>query len=263
MRWFDVWARLSLVLIVLQAPVMAMPLDQLYSSKVVVTGQGEVNRQAGFKQCLERVLARVSGDQRLTHRPEVGALKTHAGDFVAAFSYHDRLAGKPIHDEQGTYDRPHDLTCSYDPKVIDGILTDLGSRPWLTERPLLAIFLDVERKLPHYRVTPDDPRDAAMRESFALAAAPLAMSVRFPASAGVDSWKAGPSSPFVTELAGTDLPLVGKIAWSDPDFGWVATWRMVVDGKPYMWTVRGVNFDEAFRVAIRGAAQILSGNGEP
>jgi len=27
--------------------------------------------------------------------------------------------------------------------------------------------------------------------------------------------------------------------------------------------VRGVSFDEAFRVAMRGAAQILSGNGQP
>ncbi|TIT43144.1 MAG: DUF2066 domain-containing protein, partial [Mesorhizobium sp.] len=35
------------------------------------------------------------------------------------------------------------------------------------------------------------------------------------------------------------------------------------DGKTYSWQVRGVSFDEAFRVAMRGAAQILSGNGQP
>ena len=29
------------------------------------------------------------------------------------------------------------------------------------------------------------------------------------------------------------------------------------------WQVRGVSFDEAFRVAMRGAAQVLSGNGQP
>ncbi|TIW55589.1 MAG: DUF2066 domain-containing protein, partial [Mesorhizobium sp.] len=34
-------------------------------------------------------------------------------------------------------------------------------------------------------------------------------------------------------------------------------------GKTYRWQVRGVSFDEAFRVAMRGAAQVLSGNGQP
>ena len=36
-----------------------------------------------------------------------------------------------------------------------------------------------------------------------------------------------------------------------------------IDGKTYRWQVRGVSFDEAFRVAMGGAAQILSGNGQP
>ncbi len=35
------------------------------------------------------------------------------------------------------------------------------------------------------------------------------------------------------------------------------------EGKSYDWQVRGVSFDEAFRVAMRGAAQVLSGNGQP
>lgn len=34
-------------------------------------------------------------------------------------------------------------------------------------------------------------------------------------------------------------------------------------GRLHTWTISGVNFDEVFRVGIRGAAQILSGNGEP
>ncbi len=31
---------------------------------------------------------------------------SQAASFVQSFSYQDRLPGKPIHDEQGTYDRP-------------------------------------------------------------------------------------------------------------------------------------------------------------
>jgi hypothetical protein len=34
-------------------------------------------------------------------------------------------------------------------------------------------------------------------------------------------------------------------------------------GRPVRWQLRGVTFDEAFRRALGGAAQILSGNGDP
>jgi len=43
----------------------------------------------------------------------------------------------------------------------------------------------------------------------------------------------------------------------------VADWRLAPTGETYHWQVRGVSFDEAFRVAMRGAVQILSGNGAP
>ena len=53
--------------------------------------------------------------------------------------------------------------------------------------------------------------------------------------------------------------------------GWCGTtgarmgtaWRMEWQGRPHRWQFRGVTFDEAFRRAIGGAAQILSGNGDP
>jgi hypothetical protein len=35
------------------------------------------------------------------------------------------------------------------------------------------------------------------------------------------------------------------------------------DNQPHRWQVRGVTFDEAFRRGIGGAAQVLSGNGDP
>jgi uncharacterized protein len=242
----------------LACPALAAEPDALYSSQAIVTGQGEKNRQPGFRDCLDRVLVKVSGDQRLTGLPQAAALRSHAGDFVASFSYRDRLAGKPVHDEQGTYDRPHDLTCRYDRKTIDGLLASLGSRPWLAERPTLLVVLDVQRGGQAFRVTADDMRAVAMRESFALGAAPLAMKVRFPAASDYIATNAAK-----TQSLNGALPLSGTLVWSDADLGWVATWRLNHDGETHQWVVRGVNFDEAFRVAVRGAAQILSGNGAP
>ena len=59
------------------------------------------------------------------------------------------------------------------------------------------------------------------------------------------------------------VPLPGRLVWSDADLGWVADWQITFEGHTYQWQVRGVSFDEAFRVAMRGAAQVLSGNGHP
>lgn len=221
------------------------PLKELYTGKAIVTGTGEKNRQPGFRDCLESVILRVSGDQRLLKRREMQAFLTHAGTFVRSFSYRDRLAGKPIHDEQGTYDRPHDLTCYYDAEVVDRLLNDLGSEPWLTPRPRLIVLLDVERDGQSYRLSGDLLRDEDMRSSFNNAAGPLAMQVTFPN---------GTNDP--ASLGA--IILQGNLVWSDAELGWVATWQLQFESKLHQWEVRGVNYDEAFRVAVRSAAQILS-----
>ena len=225
-------------------------LEKLYSAKAIVTGTGEKNRQPGFRDCLGNVILRVSGDQRLLKRSEMRNLLSSAGSFVRSFSYRDRLAGKPVHDEQGTYDRPHDLTCYYDRDVVDRLLAMLGSRPWLALRPRMLVLLDVERYGKSYRVTQDNDRDEDMRVAFENAARPLAMQIAFPTAEN-------------DPLSSNESVLRGSLTWSDADLGWVAKWQLYSNKKAAPWEARGVNYDEAFRVAMRGAAQILSGNGQP
>jgi hypothetical protein len=250
----------------------ATTLDDLYQSQTIVTGQGEVNREAGFKTCLDAVLLRVSGDQRLLAKPEMAALRAKAGGFVAGFRYRDRMEGIPIHDEQGTHDRPHDLYCRYAPATIDGVLALLGGKPWRAERPRLAVFLSTRQGVRHFALDADDERGQLMRESFGNAATPLAMQVVFPkaallSKAGLDDITMRDAAPTILDAAakqaGADKALAGSIVWSDSELGWIADWRLAMAGKTYTWQVRGVSFDEAFRVAMRGAAQILSGNGQP
>ncbi|MDX8518010.1 DUF2066 domain-containing protein [Mesorhizobium dulcispinae] len=249
---------------------VAAATSELYQAQTIVTGTGEPNRDIGFKDCLDRVLVKVSGDQRLTQKPEMLALRNKAADFVQSFRYHDRLEGIPIHDEQGTHDRPHDLTCLYKPAVVDKLLAQLGSRPWHGERPLIAVFLATEQGARHFVLTADEGRGETMRESFANATGPLLMRVTFPKAmqlAGLDE-KALSATDMarldqLAKKAGAARALAGSIVWSDKELGWIADWRLADRGKTYRWQARGVSFDEAFRVAVRGAAQILSGNGQP
>jgi hypothetical protein len=246
--------------------------DDLYRTQAIVTGKGEKNRQLGFRDCLDKVIVRVSGDQRLLARPELAPVRDRAGDFVASFTYRDRLANVPIHDEQGSYDRPHDLTCNFDPAKLDTVLADLGGRSWLGARPTIVPLLVVERGEKRFVLTTDGGDGPFMDVSFAAAAGLVAMSIGLPKTTIVDNanldeqtlWQADQATlgNLATD-AGGDVPLLGRLAWSDADLGWVADWRIAFEGKTYEWQARGVSFDEAFRVAMRGSAQVLSGNGQP
>jgi hypothetical protein len=250
----------------------ADPTDVLYTSNAIVTGKGEKNRRLGFRDCLDRVLVRVSGDQRLPARPEVAAMRDNAGDLVASFDYRDLLEGIPIHDEQGSYDRPHALTCHFGRDRLDAALAALGSRPWLGRRPTVVPLLAVERGDKRFILTADGDDGPFMDASFAAAAETLAMRIALPPRGeiaameldGQTLWRAkGETLASLARAAGGDVPLLGRLGWSDADLGWVADWRIAFEGETYDWQVRGVNFDEAFRVAMRGAAQVLSGNGQP
>jgi uncharacterized protein len=247
--------------------------DDLYRAQTVVTGQGEANRIVGFAACLEDVLIKVSGAVKLAGDPRLAAHQSRAGDFVKSHSYHDQMSGTPIRDEQGTRDRPYDLIVDFDEKKIDGLLNALGLKPWLSHRPVVAVFLEMEQGARNYIVTADAGLSAvAPREALLAAAEKRGISIVLPneaalAKSGLDG--AGlaklPSPALAARAAeqGGEVALVGRLVWNDSDLGWATKWQMEWQGQPHRWQLRGVTFDEAFRRAIGGAAQILSGNGDP
>jgi len=246
--------------------------DDLYRTQAIVTGKGEKNRQLGFRDCLDKVILRVSGDQRLLAKPDIAMLRERAGDLVASFTYRDRMEGVPIHDEQGSYDRPHDLTCFYKPETLDPVLALLDSKPWLTGRPKLALFLAVQDQKREFVLSTDGSESPFMVESFEAAAEPMAISIAIPNSADLERYglifeEVRVASPEllggITKAIGGEVPLLGSIGWSETDLGWTGHWLLYFQRRTYQWSVTGVSFDEAFRVAMRGSAQVLSGNGQP
>ena len=247
---------------------LAADVSKLYRATSLVTGTGEINRQQGFSLCMDKVILSVTGDQSLLAMPEVARLRDHAGDLIGSFTYRDRLEGTPIHDEQGSRDRPYDLTCNFDQQKLDAALTGLGARPWLAPRPVVVPLLAVEHGKKHFVLVADGDDGRFMDASFAAAADPMSMSIALPVKADISALDG--ASPWLADqmllnrmakAGGGDVPLLGRLVWSDADLGWVADWRMTFEGNTHDWQVRGVSFDEAFRVAMRGAAQILSGNG--
>jgi uncharacterized protein len=244
----------------------------LYRTKVTVTGQGEANRMTGFAAALEDVLIKASGAQKLSGERRLAAYKAKAKDYVRSFSYRDQFFGKPIRDEQGTRDRPFDLTVEFEEGRIDDLLKILGLKPWLSHRPRLAIFAGMEQGAKNYIVTTDGAQSDLQRDALLAAADKRGMDIVLPGMTALAKSNItgaelrAPSFPALTPLAtelGGEVVLVGRLIWDDRDLGWATQWQMEWRGQTHRWQMRGLTFDETFRRGIGGAAQILSGNGEP
>jgi len=244
----------------------------LYQARTIVTGTGEESRASGFADCLAEVLVKVSGDPRLAGEPRLAAVAGKAGTLVRDFRYRDRMAGIPVHDEQGTRDRPHDLTVRFDRAKIDQALRMLGRTPWVSPRPRVAVFVAVRAGATGYMLAGDGDRGRDQRDALATAAERLGLSMVLPgetmlAGAGLsaETLAAADRSRLdaTARASGGDVALAGDLVWSQEALGWVADWRLDLGGRTYRWRIAGVSFDQAFLSAMRGAAQILSGNGPP
>lgn len=258
---------------ILALPAAAGRIEDLYRAQAVVTGQSEQNRAPGLAQSLEDVMVKVSGDPRLIGDPRIAIMAQNPDVYVRRFTYHDRLAGKPIHDEQGTYDRPHDLIVDFNRRNIDAAIRSLGREPWTKRRPRIAAFVGVRKDSRAFVVSDDSLRDADMRYALNAAAARVGLELALPneatlAQAGLTASNllsaTLPALDDARQGGPNDAPLVGSLVWSDAAHGWIAHWRIAAaDAPPFEWEVRGVGFDDAFRNGLRGAAQALSGNGQP
>jgi uncharacterized protein len=254
------------------AGTIAAAASDLYRAQAVVTGQGEANRIIGFASCLEDVLIKVSGAERLAGDRRLAAYKSNAKSFVRAFSYHDQFSGKPKRDEQGTRDRPYDLTVDFEESKIDDILRTLDLKPWLSHRPRLAVFVEMKQGSKNYIVTADGAQSDLQRDALLAAADRRGMGIVLPSAQalaksnlnGVELMTV-PSSALAATAAeqGGEVALAGQLVWDDRKLGWATRWQMDWHGRMHRWQVRGVTFDEAFRRGVGGAAQVLSGNGEP
>ena len=93
------------------------------------------------------------------------------------------MEGIPIHDEQGTRDRPYDLTVDFLPEKIDELLQALGQKPWTARRPTIVVMLAVKYEAKSYLLTGDADEGFDQRESFMSAAWLTGMPMTLPSAA--------------------------------------------------------------------------------
>jgi len=262
-----------LVAISLTASFVALPArpagadatGDLYKTTVIVTGYDMRSRPSGFARALREVLVKLSGEPRLDLDPRVGELSIHADQLVTKFDYVDQMAGIKVHDDQGTYDRPYNLTVVFDPGKIDAALADLGEHPWLGERPVIVPVLAVERVTKSYLLSAENPAGADQADSLATVAQDVAMTVRIPTEAELARWgvsMGGFPSPKVTSTPDQAI-VTGTLEFHEELPGWVGKWHLHWHDADYAWEISGVNFDEAFRDLVRGVMRVASGHDGP
>lgn len=254
------------------APEGACPpnIGPMYSAYEIVTGTDMRQRPWGFARTLREVLVKASGDPRLRNDPRAEAWAAHAERLVACFNYRDLMADTPLHDDQGTADRPHRLTVYFDPAKIDAALAELGDQPWRGERPVVVPVLLVHgRKPPPYVLSGEIPAGAEQRGAFANAAGEFGIAIRMPTEAELAAWgvtadhfQLSEAAPPANAAAGETV-VVGTLDWSETLPGWIGSWRTRWHGGDHHWGIKGVNYDAAFRDIVRGVVLLASGRGVP
>jgi hypothetical protein len=250
------------------ASARAEPVTDLYRAEVLVTGERQETRDPALRQGFADVMVKASGDPRLLTEGRLEAAFDPAS--VLTFSYRDLMAGIPKHDEQGTRDRPFVLTVDYAPDKIEAALAALGRKIWPAERPRVLFLIGVELGPSRFVITDEGEPGSLQRKALLTSARRTGVPIVFPTKAMAaeltpDTLKAEEPGSFdaLRTAAGADRVFIGNMRFSDEVLGWIAEWRLADNGAVTRWGISGVNFDEAFRQAVRGTAQVLSGNGVP
>jgi hypothetical protein len=236
--------------------------DDLYKAETIVTGTGPSERMRGFRIGVEDVLVKLTGDASLVDSAEAGNVAVKAADLIADFTYEDRMKNLPIHDEQGTRDRPHYLRMRFDPEKFDAALAQAGLRKWTGERPTLAVWLGISEPRGNY-VLAREGEGYGQREVLKDASKKRGIPILLPAENQSAVTYETIAKPDIDTLRQASKALGGNgILYGRLDFDgeahWNTSWTVAGDGVEASWTANGVTFDVALKGAIDQAAGAYS-----
>ncbi len=264
---------LLLVLAVLCGPAVAAQAETsdslprgFYQATAIVTGTDLRQRPYGFANCLLQVLMKLTGQPKLRDDPAVKALADHAETLVESFAYVDPRAAVLHHDDQGTYDRSHELTVRFKPKEVDAAIEALGLAVWHGPRPLLNPVILVRTRDPDvYLLSLETPRGADMRLSLVRIAAGYGVGVHFSTDGELAEWGVdtiGPPDPLGP--ADTNrVRVTGTLSFNTIEGGWTGSWWAEFGGVEHHWEIHRASYDQAFDSLASGAVELAAGTGSP
>ncbi len=237
-----------------------------YQATAIVTGTDMRQRPSGFADCLTQVMLKLTGQPTFRGNAAVTSLTEHADTLVDHFVYVDPRAALLHHDDQGTYDRPHELTVWFKPQAVDDAIERLGLSLWHKPRPVLVPIVLVRTKDPEpFLLSAEASQGVAMRAALVRIAGGYGVGVHFPTAGELAEWGVdtiGSPNP----LGGpTDLRLrvVGTLSLNEKEAGWTGSWSLEWERAEHHWEIHGVSFDQAFENMAGGAVELAAGTGTP
>jgi uncharacterized protein len=253
--------RRSMALLVLLLPQLAAAQSEaprneaLYKAETIVTGTGEAERMRGFRIGAEDVLVKLTGKARLVDTKRAQSVADQAADLVAEHSYEDRMKDIPIHDEQGTRDRPHYLRMRFDAEKFDKALRDAGLKAWTGARPTLAVWVGIREPRGKFVLSQDGGEGYGQREVLKEASKKRGIPILLPtkdqqAVTYVDIEKSNwPALRKASKELGATAVLYGLLEF-DGNTHWNTRWVVSGDHAYAKWKLSGVTFDRALKSAI-------------
>ncbi len=251
-------ATAAIILFLSALPAGAQPAqtpDALYKAETIVTGRREPERLEGFRTGAQEVLIKLTGQPKLAGTRSAKEVTAKSAQLIADYSYEDRMKGIPVHDEQGTRDRPYYLRMSFDPEKFDKALKDAGLKKWQGRRPTVAIWLGVSQGSGKYILSRDGDDGYGQREVLKEASQRRGIPIVFPPEKQDSvtyhnilkrNWGALLDA---SQKLGANAVLYGTLEF-DGNAYWNGQFVVAGDHAYAKWKVSGVTFDKALSEAI-------------
>jgi hypothetical protein len=238
--------------------------DDLYRAETIVTGQGEPERLRGFRVGAEEAVVKLTGDATLLGSEKLAPIIERSATLVQDFTYEDRMKGIPVHDEQGTRDRPHFLRIRFDKTKFDAALAEAGLKRWQGERPVLAVWLGIKDARSAIVLSAEGPEGYGQREVLKEASKKRGVPIVLPkpgqSAVSYETIAKGEAGTLrqEAERLGADGLLYGTLDFNG-DVAWNTRWTVSGKDTEATWTMKGVTFDTALKGAIeRSAAEFAT-----
>jgi uncharacterized protein len=241
----------------------AVEVDSLYQAEVIVTGQGEAERARGFGVGFTEIVVKLTGDPDNARDPGVQRLSAHAGDYVARFEYADRMKGIPVHDEQGTRERPYYLRLTFNSSAINDALQTLGLARWGSDRPKVMIWLGIKDSVRSYVLDSEAELGYGQREVLRSASRKLGVPIVLPAASdrrrGLISYDDIANGDLTrlrsaSQRYGADATLFGTLVMDENGY-WTETWALDWKNRLSRYRLARATFDVALHAAMAHAAK--------
>ncbi|WP_162787109.1 DUF2066 domain-containing protein [Notoacmeibacter marinus] len=243
----------------LTEPALAAPDDftGLNCATTIITGTEDPERSRGIVEVFEEVAVKMSGDEEGVASNRIAEPPDGSAALIERIELEDRMKGIPVHDEQGTRERPHFLRVCFDRDKMAALLQASGSDVWPEPRPEVRIVLAVETPNAAYIVRREGADGYGQRLALIDTATKRGLPIRLPTDEDHAS-EARDIARFVETgqigKKGATPTLYGTLTLNADGADWNAAWRLD-DGEA--WRVDEVSFDDAIREGIGGAIDRL------